>query len=351
MYTQSSNRRSFLKKTAGLSLAPALSMIPGFARAAGSNIVVGTWGGDYEKLLQKFIEPMAAESGVKVTYATGNAPERKAKLKAERNTRRGSMDVAFLIDLDMYEVSTAGAFMPVSTQVVPNLANVIDTFKTADSIPHIFSAMGIVYNKEKFDAPPKSLQVLLDPKYKGRVGFSDILYSSNTLFVGLAAGSKLDSFEPGQKFLRELKANQPKVFPSNEAVAAAFKSGEIWAACMWKARALQWRDAGLPLEFAIPEEGAIPVTFEAAVPKNSRNQENAWKYMNTLLDPAGQVHFARVMGYAPTVKTAVLPPDLQARVGFTQAELARIHPYNLKELTSHIAACLDYWNKDFKVGL
>jgi putative spermidine/putrescine transport system substrate-binding protein len=351
MYTQNLKRRSFLKQTAGLALTPALSAIPGFAHAAESNVVVGTWGGDYENLLQKFIEPMVAKDGIKVIYETGNAPARKAKLKAERNSRRGSMDVAFLSDLDMYDVSTAGVLMPVTAQAVPDLVNVIDTFKTPYSIPHIFSAMGIVYNKEKFDTPPKSLQALLDPKYKGRVGFSDILYSSNTLFVGLSAGGAVDSFEPGQAFLGKIKANKPKVYPSNEAVAAAFKSGEIWMACMWKARALQWRDAGLPLEFVIPEEGAIPVTFEAAVAKNSRNQENARKYMNALLDPAGQIQFARVMGYAPTVKNAVLPPDLQARVGFSQSELARIHSFDLKKLTSHIAACLDYWNKDFKVGL
>src|SRR5690606_31940855 len=110
-------------------------------------------------------------------------------------------------------------------------------------------------------------------------------------------------------------------------------------------------DAGLPLEFIIPEEGAIPVTFEAAVPKNSRNKEAALKYMNALLEPAGQLHFAETMGYAPTVKTATLPDELQKRVGFTPEELARIHPYNLEALAKQRAASLDFWNKEFKAGL
>lgn len=351
MYTQDSNRRSFLKKASGLALAPALPMIPGFASAAESDLIVGTWGGDYQDLLQKFIEPIVSKAGIKVIYDTGLATTRNTKLKADRNSRRGSMDIALLGDLDMYDVSTAGVLEPVTTQLVPNLVNVIDTFKTPYAIPHIFSAMVLVYNKEKLDKPPKSFQDALDPKYKGRTGFSDILFEFNTLFVGLAEGGKGDSFEPGMKFLNKLKANQPKVFPSNEAVAAAFKSGEIWMACMWKARALQWRSAGLPLEFVIPEEGAIPVTFEAAVPKNSRNQESAWKYMNALLDPEGQVHFARTMGYASTVKNASLPADLQARVGFTKAELERIYPYDLKKLESQHAAGLDFWNKKFKAGL
>lgn len=351
MHTKGLDRRSFLKKASGLALAPALPMIPGLAHAAGSDVVVGTWGGDYQTLLQKFIEPVVTKAGVNVIYDVGQAPNRVTKLKAERTSRRGSMDIALLGDLDMYDASTADALEPVSVQLVPNLAHAIDSFKTPYSIPHIFSAMVLVYNKEKIDKPPKSLREVLDPKYKGRMGFSDILYLFNTLFLSLAEGGKGDSFEPGYKFLTKLKANQPKIFPSNEAVAAAFKSGEISMSCMWKARALQWRDAGLPLEFVIPEEGAIPVTFESAVPKSSQNQKGAWVYMNALLEPEGQVHFARAMGYAPTVKNASLPADLQARVGFTKDELSRIVPYNLKKLASQRGASMDFWNKEFKAGL
>lgn len=351
MHNQNLNRRGFIKQVAGLALAPAIPFIPGVAHAASSDVVVGTWGGDYQNLLQKFINPMVSSDAVNVIFDTGNATARNTKLKAERNSRRGSMDVAFLGDLDMYDVSTVDVLEAPTVENVPNLSNVLDTFKTPYSIPHIFSAMVLVYNTEKVPTPPTSFKETLDPKYKGRVGFSDILYNFNTLFVGLAEGGKGESFEPGYSFLKKLQKNQPKVFPSNEAVATAFKSGEIWIACMWKARALQWRDAGLPLGFVIPEEGAIPVTFEAAVPKNSRNKKAAWKYVNALLVPSGQISFAETMGYAPTVKNAQLPPELQKRVGFTEAELARIHPYDLKALASQRSASLDFWNKQFKSGL
>src|SRR5690606_32629593 len=163
----------------------------------------------------------------KVVYDTGNATARNTKVKAERNSRRGSMDVPILGDIDMYDASTANVFLPPTPELVPNLANVNETFRTPYSIPHIFSAMVLVYNKEKIPNGLKSFNDTLDPKYKGRVGFSDILFNFNTLFVGLAEGGKGDSFEPGQKFLMKLKENQPKVFPSNEAVAAARKSQEI----------------------------------------------------------------------------------------------------------------------------
>lgn len=351
MYTRDLKRRSLLKMASSLALAPALPLIPLSARAADNDVVVGTWGGDYQNLLQKFIAPSMTKAGVNVVYDTGNAVARVTKLKAEHASRRGSMDVALLGDLDMYEAYRAESLATPDANLVPNLANVYDQFRTAYSIPHIFSAMVLVYNKEKFKTRPESFNIAMDPAYKGRVGFSDILFNFNTLFVGLAAGGGANSFDPGMKFLTELKKNEPKVFPSNEAVAAAFKSGEIWMACMWKARALQWRDAGLPVEYVIPKEGAIPVTFEGAVPKNSRNQKAAWQYANALLDPEGQLQFARAMGYAPTVRNAGLPPDLQARVGFTDEEIKRIHKYDLKVLYETKNACLDFWNKSFKTGL
>lgn len=354
MNTRGLNRRSFLKTASGLALVPALPLVPGLARAAGGNVVVGTWGGDYQNLLQQYISPIVAKKGIDVTFDTGNAVPRVTKLRAERNSRRGSMDVALLGEVDMYDASRSGALADVqpNAKYLPQLAHVYDQFKTPYSIPHIFSAMTLVYNTEKFPTAPDSIEVMLDPKNKGRVGFSDILYLYNGLFVGAGgSGGRSKSYEPGKKFLAELKNNAPRVYPSNEAVAAAFKSGEIWIAAMWKARALQWRDAGLPLGFIIPKEGSIPVTFEAAVAKNSRNAESAWAYLNAMLEPAGQVDFARAMGYAPTVRNAQLPEDLQKRVGFTEAEIQRLYPYDLGALAESKADFLEFWTKSFKAGL
>ena len=160
----------------------------------------------------------------------------------------------------------------------------------------------------------------------------------------------MSTFKAGMEMLAKIKKNDPKIFPSNEAVAAALKSGEIWMTCMWKARALQWQDAGLPLGFVVPKEGAVAVTFEGAVPKNARNKPGAWKFLNAMMDPKGQVEFARAMGYAPTVRNADLPADLKARVSFSDSELKRVLPYDSKSLVSEKVEVLEYWNKSFKAG-
>ena len=259
------------------------------------------------------------------------------------------MDVALLGEVDMYDAERSGTLEPIDAKKLPNLAHAIGALKTAYSIPHIFSAMTLVYNTEKFPTPPDSLEALLDPKLKGQVGFSDILYLYNAVFVGLGAGGDTKSFDGGKRFLTKLKANAPRIYPSNEAVASAFKSGEIAIACMWKARALQWKDSGLPLGFVIPKEGSVPVSFEAGIAKNSRNKDAAWEYLNAMLDPQGQIGFAEKMGYAPTVTNASLPENLK-RVGFSDAEVKLLHAYDLKRLTEGKADMLEFWNKEFKAG-
>jgi putative spermidine/putrescine transport system substrate-binding protein len=347
--THDSRRRTLLQGAAGAALIPALGLTSREARANDNQVIVGTWGGDYQNLLQKIVNPQA--KGLEIIYDTGNAVARTTKVRAEAKSRRGSMDVALLADLDMYELSVAGVLEPITNQQVPRKGEVFEPLLTPYSIPHIFSAMVLVYDTTKFKTPPRSFSQALDPALKGRVGFSDIIFNFNVLFAGLSNGGNTSSFDAGMKQLMKLKANGPKVFPSNEAVAAALKSGEIWMTCMWKARALQWQKSGLPLGFVIPDEGAVPVTFEAAVPKNARNKKAAYDYMGAMLAPQGQVEFADAMGYAPTVRDAKMSAELAARVAFTPDELKRLRALDLKELLAQKAQVLDFWNKDFKTGL
>lgn len=347
MHSTFQKRRSLLKTASGLLMAPALPLILSRQALAQENTVtVGTWGGDYQNLLQKIVNPLA--SGSTVVFDTGNAVARATKVRAEKAARRSSMDITLLQDVDMYDLSRAEVLEPLTIKDIPNLANTAEQFRTSYSIPHIFSAMVLVYNTDKIKTTPDSLRFALDPALRGRFGFSDILHVGNTLFAGLANGGNMSSFDAGMKFLSEMKKNEPKIFPSNEAVAAALKSGEIWMTCMWKARALQWQDAGIPLGFAIPKEGAVAVTFEGAVPRNSRNKAGAFKYLNAMLDPAGQVDFARAMGYAPTVNNANMPPELAKRVSFSAEELTRVKAYDSVALADLKIGALDFWNKSFK---
>ena len=70
--------------------------------------------------------------------------------------------------------------------------------------------MVVIYNPDKITTPPKSYADLFDPKYKGRVGYSDILYSYNIAAANIAAGGKPDDLAAGQARAHGAEEERPE---------------------------------------------------------------------------------------------------------------------------------------------
>ncbi|WP_454905507.1 extracellular solute-binding protein [Variovorax gossypii] len=340
-----STRRSLLLAAASLPLA---ASAPALA-ATGGRVVVATWGGDYGDLLGKNVEqPLLKPRGIEAVQSTDDGPPRKAKLLAERNSRRGSLDVVSLVDFEASGLAQMGLFETLTDANVPNAKNAIAALRQPQALPHIYSGLVIAYNPGKIKTPPKSLNDLWDPKYKGRVGLADILFPYNIAAASLAAGGTLSDLAPGMKKLGELKALSPKIFATNEAVAQALKSEDIWITLAWRARVYQWRRAGVSVAAAVPTEGIMPTTFSAVVPKNSQQKDNAFAYLDAMLDARAQAAFAERMGYVPTVTNASLPAELAAQIAFTPEEQSRFKVPDFGYFAQAMPALQQYWSRDFK---
>ncbi|MGC2778475.1 MAG: extracellular solute-binding protein [Bradyrhizobium sp.] len=332
-----------------LGAASAAALLPCIASAQDRQVTVGTWGGDFGDLLRESVDiAIMKPMGIAVLQDVSGPVPRRTKLLAERQSRRGSMDVACLADFDMFAAAQRDALEGVSEQVVPRTAKVLPFLRKPNSIPQIYSAHTIVYNTNRVPTPPKSINDLWDPKYRGRVGLSDFLFTTNIAFAAIAGGGSMNDFEPAKKKLMEWRSLDVKVMASTEAVAAALKSEDIWFTIIAAARGYMWKQTGIPLGHVIAEEGAFPTIYEAAVPRNARNKEDAFKYLNSMLEPASQIAFATRMGYVPTVTDAPLPPELDKQINFSDAERARLWTPNFTYLVEQQAAFLDFWNKDFK---
>ncbi len=314
-----------------------------------SDVFVGTWGGDYQDLLiANFEKRVLGGLKVGVSHDVANAPPRKTKLVTERTARRGTMDVALLSETDMYEIYKAGVLDELDYSKLKNAGNIIPALKRSYSIPHIYSGKIILYNPNRVNPAPTSYADLWDPKYKGRVGFADGLYIQIIESAAVINGGSPSNLEPGKVKLAELKKLEPKVYPSNEALAAALKSEEVWFTIMWRARGMQWKNAGIPIGLAVPKEGATPIVFEAAIPKNAPNKDCAYAYLDAMLDPEGQVGFAAKMGYVPTVTNAKLDAKLAGDLSFTADEQKKFIIPDLDYVAKNNAALLDWWNREFK---
>lgn len=322
--------------------------LPGGARAAGQ-VVVATWGGDYADLLTRNVEkPLLDPKGIEVLQDLGSTDSRRTKMIAERAQRRGTVDVVHMDDVGMYQLNQQGLIDPVDFGKLKNGGNIIGALKKPYSIPHIVSAQVLLYNPAKVTTPPKSMADLWDPKYKGRVGISDPNYTVITLAAALAGGGSMSNWEPAKKMLLDLKKLDAKIYPAHETLVTGLKTEEVWLAPMWLARGFMWNKGGVKLAHVVPEEGAIPVTFEAAVVKNAQHKEEAWAYLDAMLDAKAQLGFADRMGYGPTVTNAQLPSDMLTAISFSEAEQKKFRTPDYAYQASQLPAILDFWNKEFK---
>jgi putative spermidine/putrescine transport system substrate-binding protein len=340
------SRRDALKIGLGAAALPALNRP---APAQGGRVVVGTWGGDYARLLAKNIEdPLLKPKGYEVAQdQAGDAP-RRTKLVAEKRLPRGTTDIQGLSAANMYEMNEAGVVETIDYSKLPNAKNILPQMKYPYGIGHIYSGKVVVYNPKLIPQAPTSFKDAFDPRHGNKMGIIDIQYQWVMAAASLAAGGKVTDFEPGKAVLMEAKKAGVRVYPTNEAFAQALKNEEIGIGIMWKARAVQWQNAGINVQSAAPSEGLPMYVSGFVIPKNAPNKEGGYAYMNAMLEKSAQENFAIDMGYNPTVTNATVAPDLQQRIGFTPQEQSRLIDLDYGYIAKNDSALKEWWDKVFK---
>jgi putative spermidine/putrescine transport system substrate-binding protein len=343
------DRRDILKGAAAAALLPALGGAV-HAQAAGK-VVIGTWGGDYARLLTKNIdEPILKPKGMEVLQdQAGDAP-RRAKMVAERRLPRGTVDVQGLSAANMYEMNEAGVVETLDYSKIPNAKNLLPTMKYPYGIGHIYSGNVVIYNPKIISPGPTGFKDWLDPKHGNKIGFIDIQYQAIMVAASMAAtgGKDMNDMDKAKEMLMAVKKAGARVYPTNEAFAQAMKNEEVGISAIWKARVVQWQNAGIPCEAVSPVEGIPAYVSGFVIQKNAPNKENAYAYMNAMLEKAPQEAFAVDMGYNGTVTGLNVAPDLQKRIGFTEAEERTLKDLDYGFLAKNDSAMKEWWDKVFK---
>src|ERR1700743_623785 len=98
--------------------------------------------------------------------------------------------------------------------------------------------------------------------------------------------------------------------PTKEALAQGLKAEEFGIGVMWKARVVQWQNAGVPVAAVAPTEGALAYISGFVIPKNAPNKDGGYAYLDAMMEKSAQESFAVDMGYNPTVTNAAGGPAL-----------------------------------------
>src|SRR3954464_6786254 len=215
------NRWKITRRTAlqGLGASVALpAILRGEAQAQGGRVVVGTWGGDYARLLAKNVEdPLLKPKGFEVAQdQAGDAP-RRTKMVAEKRLPRGTSDIQGLSAANMYEMNEAGVLEQIDYSKMPTAKNILPQRKYPCGGGHIYSGKVVVYNPKMITPAPASFKDAFDPRHGNKMGVIDIQYQYVMVAASLAAGGKVSDVEPGKAVLMAAKKAGCRVYPTNEA--------------------------------------------------------------------------------------------------------------------------------------
>jgi putative spermidine/putrescine transport system substrate-binding protein len=138
---------------------------------------VGTWGGDYARLLNKNIEqPILIKDGWEVIQDQAGDPERRSKMLAERRLPRGTTDIQGLSALNMFQMHDAGVIDAIDYAKLKNAANLLPAMKYPYGVGHIYSGKVGVFSPKLIAAAPKSYKEIFDPS----TAISSALSTSST---------------------------------------------------------------------------------------------------------------------------------------------------------------------------
>nr|WP_295376598.1 polyamine ABC transporter substrate-binding protein [Pseudoxanthomonas sp.] len=329
----------------------------GAAKADGAKEVnVYNWS-DY--IAEDTIPNFEKQSGIKVTYDVFDSNE-----VVETKLLAGSSGYDIVVPTLNFlgRQIQAGVFMPLDKSKIPNYANLDpDLMKRIErqdpgnryAIPYMWGTTGIGYNIDKVKAAfgntdiANSLDIVFKPENVSKLKDCGVtLLDTPSEVIPMALnylGEDPNSFDPKviEKAAALLKSVRPYItnFHSSQYIDA-MANGDTCLVVGWSGDIIQARDRaeeagnGVKIAYAIPKEGA-PQWFDMlAIPKDAKHVDNAYAFINYLLDPqvmANNSNFIHYPNAIPKAKalmdkaivddpTVYPPPEVEAKL-FTFAIL------------------------------
>lgn len=313
-------------------------------------IVIGSFGGDYDKFLQASVDPefKTLSPGTELVYSSGDPNALLTKLKAEQNAETGSYDIVQMTVQDQAPLQEAGIFEKLDSSKIERWDEIMPSIRGDYCIPHIQSPISIVYNTDRVTDVPKDWDDFFADDFLAKSGTWGATWGPYVWYgaaVLEAGGDPGDDWTGGYE-LAQSAASKLGDYGSTEQIGQALMSGEIQAVPGPKARAAMWNEAsGGKIASVIPESGTFSYISLTCIPANAPNKEAAYAYLNAELTDSAQIYFAENMKYAPTVSTVELPADLAESVGISEEEAKRIYPVNWAAQIEPTAERRELWSK------
>ena len=286
---------------------------------SGEKVIVYNWG---EYLDPKTIELFEKETGISVTYEEYETNE---IMYPKILSQAIAYDVVCPSDYMIQRMIENDLLAEINWNNIPNIKNMDSTYmeqsKSFDpenkySVPYCVGTVGILYNKSMVKEPVDSWNILWDPKYKDRILMQDSVrdafavalkrlgYSINATEVDQLAAATEDLIEQKPLVQAYVVDQVRDKMIGNEAALGVIYSGE----------AGYTKRENPALEYVIPKEGSNVWIDSWVIPKNSKNKENAEKFINFMCRPEiALMNFEYLTYSTPNLKAKEMIEDEDIR--------------------------------------
>jgi spermidine/putrescine transport system substrate-binding protein len=197
---------------------------------------------------------------------------------------------------------------PLPLDLVPNKKNLREDLVKPSwdpdgiySLPWQSGITGIAYNVKAAGRELKTMDDLLDPKFKGKIGFlTEMRDSIGLLMLNTGADPAKPTFDAAQPAFEKLekakKDGQIRQFTGND-YQDDLVAGNFVACVGWSGDIAQLALDEPNLRFAVPEEGGMRWSDTMVMPKGAVNRTAAAKWMDYCYDPVNAARIEAYIGY------------------------------------------------------
>jgi putrescine transport system substrate-binding protein len=287
-----------------LALAAAVAVSGAAAQAQVVNVY--NWS-DY--IDDSILSDFTAETGIRVVYDVYDSNE---ILETKLLAGGSGYDIVVPTGTFLQRQIQAGVYQPLDKDKLPNLVNMWPVIsertakydpENAYSINYMWGTTGIGYNvgmvRDRLGIDEiDSWDVVFDPENLSKLAdcgvmfldAPDEIFRAALNYLGLEPDStEAADYERATELLMSVRPYIQK-FHSSEYINA-LANGDICLAVGWSGDVLQARDraaeadAGVEVEYAIPQEGALMWFDNMAIPADAPNVENAHAFLDFIMRP------------------------------------------------------------------
>jgi spermidine/putrescine-binding protein len=298
----------------------------------------------------KTIETFRTNNAAKVIYDNYSSNE---DLIAKLDSGGAQYDLVFPSSYAVEILRAKGLLRTIDHAALPNLTNLMTEFAHPSfdqelqvCVPYTWSTTGIGYDSTVIsDDEAKSLAILFDPRFKGKILMLDDMRAS----LGMAL--KALGYSANSTNATEVAAARDKLLAQKELVHVyasmnipqLLGSGEVKLAYGWSGDILRAATVNKNIRFMVPKEGTLVYVDYMCIPTNAPNPALAHKFINHVLDPAVAADIAETIKYAiPNTRAKdLVSPD--TKLLWDQLQTAN-DPSKLEQV-HNLGSALDLYDK------